>query len=152
VSGPLLAPPSAAPDFAWRAGGTELALSAACREQGALVLFLPLAWAPVCGVDVRSIAAAAAELGAPRRPLVFVSVDRGEHLRRFLDEAGAGACGHLGDPTLALAERYGARRPEGFAARASFLVGRDGRIAASALHPFAFPRPLTLLREWAARA
>jgi len=147
-----LAPGSPAPDLAWQESGAIVRLAARCREQGAFVLFLPLAGAPVCVDDVRALAAAAAELGAPRRPLVVASVDRADHLRRFLDESGAQALAHTGDPELAVAESFGVRRPEGFAARASFLVGRDGRIAASAVHPIAFPRPLTQLAEWIALA
>jgi peroxiredoxin len=144
----LLAPPALAPDFTWQEGGESVRLAERCRERGAWVLFLPLAYAPVCKEDARGLAGAAARLGAPRRPLVIVSVDRGEHLRRFLDDSGGALLAHHGDATLELAGSYGTRRAEGFASRASFLVGRDGRIAASALHPIGFPRPLDLLQEW----
>lgn len=143
-----LAPGSAAPDFGWEEGGASARLSQRCREEGALALFLPLAYAPVCAQDARALAAAAAEMGAPRRPLVVVSVDRGAHLRRFLDQCGGSLLAHRGDPGLEIAQAYGVRRGQGFAARASFLIGRDGRVAAAAVHPIGFPRPLDLLRGW----
>ena len=132
-----------APDFA--------GLRERARDCGAFVFFLPLAGAPICCEDVRGLAGAATELGAPRRPLVVVSVDRGDHLRRFLDEMGGAALEHVGDPSLAIAASFGVRRPEGFAARASFLIAREGHIVASALHPIGFPRPVELLHAWLAR-
>ena len=153
ASGPLERG-SEAPDFAFHEGGPagarEARLRERAREQGAFVLFLPLAGAPVCTADVRALVAAAAKLGAPARPLVVVSVDRDAHLRRFLDELGGAQLGHHGDPTLEVAARFGVRRPEEFAARASFFVGRDGRVAGSAIHPIGFPRPIDALLEWAA--
>jgi peroxiredoxin len=143
-----LAPGSLAPPLEWREGDATVALAQRCREHGALVLFLPLAGAPVCREDVATLAAAASELGAPRRPLVVVSVDGDAHLRRFLDETGAAALRHHGDPTLAVARSFGVAREEGFTLRASFAIDRDGRVAASRVHPIAFPRPVELLREW----
>ena len=145
-----------ASDFQWIDRGVTATLSERARERGAFVLFLPLAYAPVCREDVRRIVAGASDLGggAAGRPLIVVSVDRAEHLRRFLDEHGdatARVLGHAGDPTLAIAQSYGVRRKEGFAERASFLVGRDGSIVASAVHPIGFPRPLDVLREWLTR-
>lgn len=149
------APPPAgaeAPDFEWDERGAPVRLAARCRDSGALLLFLPLACSPVCREDARALAGAAAALGAPRRPLVVVSVDRDAHLRRFLDEHGGALLSPLGDPGLELAGRYGVRRPEGFCARASFLVGRDRRVTAWEVHPIGFPRPIALLQEWIARA
>ena len=151
ASGPLAAG-VVAPDFPFEEGGKSMRLAMRCRDEGAFVLFLPLAGAPVCAADVRAIAAVAEKLGAPKRPLVLASVDRDAHLRRFLDECGGASLIARGDPTLELAASYGVRRPEEFAARASFLIGRDGRVVGSAVHPIAFPRPLDVLLGWIASA
>ena len=141
---PLLAAGAAAPSF--DCGGGRLAER--CKEAGAFVLFLPLAGAPVCREDVRQLALAAAELGAPRRPLLVVSVDSAAHGARFLAELAAAPLVHVADRDLAIAGAFGVARREGVAERASFLVGRDGRVVAGAIHPIGFPRPLALLREW----
>jgi peroxiredoxin len=125
---------------------------ASAAEAGAFVLFLPLAGAPVCRADVLALKDAATTLGAPRRPLLVVSVDAAAHARRFLDELGAAALRHHPDPELALAAAYGVARRDGICERASFLVGRDGRVAASAVHPIGFARPLATLHGWLAAA
>jgi peroxiredoxin len=124
----------------------------AARTVGAFVCFLPLAYAPVCGEDVRQLARAAAELGAPRRALLVVSVDAAEHGRRFLRDLEADALVHVSDRELALATAFGVARREGVCERATFLLGPDLRVVAGAVHPIGFPRPLALLREWLARA
>jgi peroxiredoxin len=151
VSGPAIDPIPAgtpAPEFAWSENGAPARLQERCAGRGAFVLFLPLAGAPVCREDVRGLARAALELGAPQRPMVVVSVDVESHLRRFLDELGADRLAHRGDPDLSLARAFGVACPGGFAARASFLVGRDGRVAAASVDPIAFPRPVAALRSW----
>lgn len=137
-----------APEFSWAEHGEPVRLRERCAGRGAFVLFLPLAGAPVCREDVRGLANAAIELGAPQRPMVVLSVDGDSHLRRFLDELGADQLAHRGDPDLSLARAFGVACPGGFAARASFLVGRDGRVAAASVHPIAFPRPVAELRSW----
>jgi peroxiredoxin len=151
VKAPLAAG-AAAPPFECEIGGKAVRLEELCREAGAFVAFLPLAYAPVCREDVRRLAAAAAELGAPRRPIVVVSVDGADHGRRFLREFEATALVHHSDRDLALASAFGVARRDGVAERATFLIGRDGRVVAGAVHPVAFPRPLPLLHEWLARA
>ena len=128
------------------------AAAQAARAAGAFVCFLPLAYAPVCGEDVRQLARAAGELGAPRRPLLVVSVDAPDHGRRFLREAGAEALTHVSDRTLALATAFGVARREGVCERATFLLAPDRRVVAGAVHPIGFPRPLALLRDWLAGA
>jgi peroxiredoxin len=148
---------AAAPDFTidaaeGHAGAGERRLRDAAAEAGALVCFLPLADAPVCRDDVRQLARAAAELGAPRRPLLVVSIDRAAHGRRFLRENDAAALIHVADAKLELAAAFGVARRDGVAERATFLIGRDGRVVAGAVHPIGFPRPLALVREWLARA
>lgn len=142
---PPLAAGAAAPTFRFADGRSLLER---CRDAGAFLCFLPLAYAPVCGADVRQLALAAAELGAPRRPLFVVSVDGAEHGGRFLRELAAAPLEHVSDRDLALAQAFGVARREGVAERASFLLGRDGRVVAGAVHPIGFPRPLALLREW----
>jgi peroxiredoxin len=151
VSAPLAAG-AAAPNLPCEAGGRAGRLDEWCREAGAIVAFFPLADAPVCREDVRQLAAAAAELGAPRRPLLLVSVDGAAHGQRFLREQGGTQLVHLSDRDLALATAFGVARRDGVAERATFLIGRDGRVVAGAVHPIGFPRPLALLREWLARA
>lgn len=148
MSAPLSAG-AAAPSFDCGGG---VPLHECSREAGAFVLFLPLADAPVCKEDVAQLARAAAELGAPRRPLLVVSVDSAAHGARFLREVGAALLVHVSDPDLALATAFGVARREGVAERATFLIGRDGRVVAGAVHPIGFPRPLKLLREWLAQA
>jgi len=145
---PLLAAGAAAPSF--DCGGSPLAER--CRAAGAFVLFLPLAGAPVCREDVRQLALAATELGAPRRPLFVLSVDSAAHGARFLQELAAAPLLHVSDRDLAIAGAFGVARREGVAERASFLVGRDGRVVAGAVHPIGFVRPLKLLRDWLAQA
>ena len=147
---PILAVGSAAPPLSWEHGDARRDLATACRARGALVLFLPLAGAPVCRDDVRAIAAAALELCAPARPLILVSVDRPAHLRRFLDEVGAQSLIACGDPDLSAARDFGVEHVGGFALRASFLIDREARVAAAAHHPIGFVRPIALLREWCA--
>jgi peroxiredoxin len=147
MSAPLAAG-AAAPAF--DCGGSPFAER--CRAAGAFVLFLPLASAPVCREDVRQLALSAAELGAPSRPLFVLSVDSAAHGERFLKELAAAPLAHVSDRDLAIARAFGVARREGVAERASFLVGRDGRVVAGAVHPIGFVRPLTLLREWLARA
>ncbi|HET6162651.1 MAG TPA: redoxin domain-containing protein [Planctomycetota bacterium] len=128
------------------------AAAQAARAAGAFVCFLPLAYAPVCGEDVRQLARVAAEVGAPRRPLLVVSVDAAEHGRRFLRDQDAGALTHVSDPQLALAAAFGVARREGICERATFLLAPDRRVVAGAVHPIGFPRPLALLREGLARS
>ena len=123
---------------------------------GSWLCFLPLAGAPVCRDDVRALAAAAPSLGAPARPLVVVSVDAQDHLRRFLDEqcAYGGFDGRLlvakSDPQLELARTFGVAHPGGFARRASFLLDGDGRVLRSQIHSLGFVRPVSELLGWLA--
>ncbi len=120
-----------------------------------LLCFLPLAGAPVCTGDARSLAAAAAELRAGVDAIVVASVDSTAHLRRFLDAAGGESLAAFGDPELALARAFGVAWPQRFAARASFLLEGDGRgglvVRSGAVHPIAFNRPLEALRAWCVR-
>ena len=77
-----------------------------------LLCFLPLAGAPVCTADVKSLAAAAPELLRGVDAIVVASVDGGDHLRRFLDEQGGSALHALSDATLALASAFGIAWPQ----------------------------------------
>jgi peroxiredoxin len=146
---PPLAAGEAAPSFRC---GDGRSLLERCREAGAFLLFLPLADAPVCRADVQQLALAAPELGAPLRPLLVVSVDGAAHGARFLREVAHAPLEHLCDRDLALAKAFGVARRDGVAERATFLLDRDGRVVAGAVHPIGFPRPLALLREWLAKS
>ncbi len=147
-----LPPGARAPNVVIDVDGTPLDLATALPRGGAWLFFLPLAGAPVCREDARALAAATDELGAADRPLFVASVDHAAHLRRFLDELGGTRLRAISDPALELARAYGVAWSQGFAARASFLIGADGVIRASAIHPIAWPRPLADLKSWMARA
>lgn len=147
---PLLAG-SPAPAIDWTCVAPAPQRAADC----VLLCFLPLAGAPVCTADVKSLAEAAALLRAWVDAIVVASVDSTAHLRRFLDEQGGSALAALGDPELALARAYGVAWPQRFAARASFLLGSDRHggliVRASAVHPIAFSRRVDVLTEWCSR-
>jgi alkyl hydroperoxide reductase subunit AhpC len=120
-----------------------------------LLCFLPLAGAPVCTTDVRALVAASEEFLRSVDAIVVASVDRGDHLRAFLDGQGGARLHACPDPTLELAAGFRVAWPQRFAARASFLVEADGGplsaggiVRAGAIHPIAFIRPLDRLRSW----
>jgi len=124
-----------APDF-WTegsVGGRSFRLHLAEQlRQGPLVLyFYPRAFTEGCTLEARAFSEAMSEFRALGVNVVGVSADDSDTLRRFSVEACRSAF-PVATATSAMIDSYDVRLRAGspMSNRTSFLIGRDGRIAA----------------------
>jgi peroxiredoxin Q/BCP len=119
-----------APDFALTGSDGRLYRLSEFRGRRAVVLaWFPKAFTGGCTAECRSIAANRAVLSSFNAQYFGISVDDVETNRQFAESMDLDFP-VLSDPDTSVARAYGVLQPTGFAARWTFYIGADGRIAA----------------------
>ena len=118
-----------APDFRLRGpDGTSYSLSEYRGDKNVLVVFYPLAFSPTCSHQLPELQERQAELEAADVQVLGVSVDSHWTNRAFAAKLGV-TFPLLSDWKHEASRAWGVFLPDaGYAARASFLVDRQGRI------------------------
>ncbi len=144
----LIAAGTRAPSFRWRTeGGTE-SLENALARAPVLLLFYPLAYAPIGLADLPPVDRMLQRLPAASLIALGISVDATEQAEQFFSDLRISRIQAVGDPDLNIASAYGVRRAEGFSELASILLDRQGLVCRAQVHPLCFPRPCDLLARW----
>lgn len=119
----------AAPDFRLRGpDGTGYSLSEYQGEKNVLVVFFPLAFSPVCSHQLPELETRLPELEAADIQVLGISVDSHWTNRAFAAKLGV-TFPLLSDWKREASHAYGVFLPDaGYSARASFLVGKQGRV------------------------
>lgn len=134
-----------APDFsaqAWQAGEPLTFNLADARAKGPVVVyFFPAAYTPGCNIEARLFSQAIDRFSDAGASVIGVTAGNADQLAKFSadNERCAGKFPVAADPGAKIAAQYGVvleKKPE-WSNRTSFVIARDGRIAAvhSALEP-----------------
>jgi peroxiredoxin (alkyl hydroperoxide reductase subunit C) len=121
-----------APDFALPNQDRQtVRLSDFKGRQLVVLAFHPLAFTPVCAVQMQNYEKAQPRLSGLNARVFGISVDAGPAKKAWADALGGISYDLLADfhPKGAVAEAYGVMRDDGISERAIFVVGLDGRIA-----------------------
>ncbi len=133
----MLNPGTLAPDFELRnhTGGTTK-LSDFRGKKNVVIAFHPLAFTPVCAVQVQTSERERARLDAVDAHVLIVSNDASPSKKAWADSLGGVTYDLLSDyyPHGAVAEQYGVLRPDGLSERALFVVDKHGKIVWTKLH------------------
>lgn len=133
-----LAVGSTAPDFAvdaWLAGKTKPFRLAEALKSGPVVLyFFPAAFTPGCSIEARLFSQAIDRFRAKGATVIGLTAGNADQLQAFSSDNStcSGKFRVAADPGAGVARDYGAllaSRPE-WSSRTSFVIARDGRIAA----------------------
>jgi peroxiredoxin Q/BCP len=159
VAGALMAPPvfaalnqgAAAPAFTAQASkdgkASEISLANALKNGPVVVYFFPSAYTGGCDVEAHAFATEAAKFQAAGATIIGVSADSIQRLNKFSADPDfcAGKFPIASDPQGKIAASYnlkmsaavpgakdvqGAVIDHGFISRTTFVIGRDGKIAA----------------------
>jgi len=159
VAGALVAPPAfaalsegaTAPAFTAQASkdgkASELSLAAALKNGPVVVYFFPSAYTGGCDVEAHAFATEVAKFQAAGATIIGVSADSIQRLNKFSADPNfcAGKFPIASDPEGKIAASYdlkmsaavpgakdvqGAVIDHGFISRTTFVIGRDGKIAA----------------------
>ncbi|MGH2979875.1 MAG: peroxiredoxin [Solirubrobacterales bacterium] len=127
-----------APDFTLRdENGEEVPLSS-LRGRNVVLIFFPLAFSGICTKELHTSTDLAEKFGAAGAEVFGVSIDSPYVLKAFKRDEGFDVR-FLSDfhPKGQVADEYGAYIPEaGIATRATYVIGKDGKVAYKALnHP-----------------
>lgn len=145
----VLAAGTVAPDFRLTSAlGEEVSLSDALEHGSVALVFFPLAFSGICQGELCELHDNLAMFEQKGVQLFGISVDSKFSLRAWGDEQGY-TFPLLSDfwPHGAVAQAYDAWVPErGIANRATVLIGRDGKIAASFVTEPGQARPLDAYR------
>ena len=128
----MLTPGSIAPDFTLRSHtGETVTLSQFRGRKHVVVAFHPLAFTPVCAVQVKTYDRERARFDALDAHVVSLSVDAGPAKKAWADALGGISHDMLADfhPKGAVASAYGVMRDDGISGRAVFVVDKTGAIA-----------------------
>lgn len=146
----ILQPGATAPDFALpNQFGQPVRLAEATGRKPVVIVFFPLAFSGICQGELCELRDNIAMFEDASVELLAVSVDSKHTLRAWSEAQG------YGFPLLAdfwphgeVARSYGAfDEHHGIAARATFLVGTDGRVVDGFATPKGEARPLARYRE-----
>jgi peroxiredoxin len=133
----MLAVGTIAPDFALENQSRQLIrLSDFRGRKHVVVAFHPLAFTPVCSLQMRTYQQALPDLEALDAVVFGISFDPGPSKAAWAASLGGITFDLLSDfhPHGAVARAYGAFREDGLPARAIFVVDKSGRIAWTKLH------------------
>lgn len=120
-----------APDFTLKDHENRRFTLSDLRGRKVVLMFYPLAFSPVCTSELANVTEAAEQLRAAGAEVVGVSVDSHWTLRAWREQHGYQAR-LLADfnPRGEVARRYGVYLDDrGYAARTTFVVDEEGRIA-----------------------
>ena len=119
-----------APDFDLAASdGQQYRLSDFRGKKPVVIAWFPKAFTGGCTIECKSMASNREALGGAGVAFFGASTDDVATNRRFADSLDAGFP-ILSDPSKTVARAYGVLGPSGFAARHTFYIGVDGRVAA----------------------
>jgi peroxiredoxin len=121
-----------APDFELRnQSGATVRLSDFRGKQHVVIAFHPLAFTPVCDVQMQTYEAVRSRFDALGARLLSISVDAGPAKKAWADALGGISYDLLSDfhPKGQVATAYGVMRDDGISERAIFVVDKTGRIA-----------------------
>lgn len=127
----MLAVGRVAPDFELRShNGTTVRLSDFKGRQHVVVAFHPLAFTPVCAVQMQTYERERPRLDALDTHVLGISVDAGPSKQAWADSLGGISFDLLSDfnPHGRVATEWGVMRSDGIAERAIFLVDKGGVI------------------------
>ena len=140
-----------APDFSLpNQHRVDVRLSDFRGKNHVVIAFHPLAFTPVCGVQMQAYEREHARLGALDAHVLGISNDAGPSKKAWADSLGGISYDLLSDyhPHGAVAAQYGVLRADGLAERAIFLVDKAGVIRWTALHDIPdHPDVADLVRE-----
>lgn len=129
---------STAPDFtvdAWLSGKPRSFQLAEALKSGPVVLyFFPAAFTPGCNIEARLFSQAIDRFRAKGATVIGVTAGNADQLQAFSSDNStcSGKFAVAADPGAGVARDYGAllaSRPE-WSSRTSFVIARDGRVAA----------------------
>jgi len=121
-----------APDFELRnQRGETVRLSNFRGRKNVVVAFHPLAFTPVCAVQMQSYQREQPKLDALDAHVLGISVDAGPAKKAWAETLGGITFDLLSDfhPKGAVASAYGVMRADGISERAVFVVDKAGQIA-----------------------
>ena len=123
---------SVAPDFALPSHtGRTIRLSDFRGRQHVVLAFHPLAFTPVCAVQMRTYEKEQPALAGLNARVLGVSVDAGPTKKAWAESLGGISYDLLSDfhPKGKVASDYGVMREDGISDRAIVLIDKSGRIA-----------------------
>jgi len=98
------------------------------RKKNLFLVFYPLAFSPVCSVQLPTYNRNLDGFKSRDTEVIAVSVDSAWSQKAFCDTLGGIDFPLLSDMKLEIAEKYGVALPEGFSTRAEFLIDKNGII------------------------
>jgi len=98
------------------------------RKKNLFLVFYPLAFSPVCSVQLPTYNRNLDGFRSRDTEVIAVSVDSAWSQKAFCDTLGGIDFPLLSDMKLEIAEKYGVALPEGFSTRAEFLIDKNGII------------------------
>lgn len=127
--------------------GQPWSLAQRRRDKAVALVFFPYAFSGLCRGELSEIRDDLGQFDTPTVELVALSCDSVYALRAWAS-AEAFFFPLLSDfwPHGAVASRFGVLDPAGHAARASFLIGRDGRVRYRDVHPASSARDFAGLK------
>jgi peroxiredoxin len=128
---------SIAPDFSLpNQHRVDVRLSDFRGRKNVVLAFHPLAFTPVCGVQMQTYEREWPRLDAAETHILGISNDAGPSKKAWADSLGGISYDLLSDyhPHGAVAAKYGVLRSDGLSERAIFLVDKAGLIRWTALH------------------
>lgn len=126
-----------APDFELRnQTGRSVRLSDFRGSKRVVLAFHPLAFTPVCAVQMQTYEREKRRFDALETHVLSVSVDAGPAKKAWAESLGGVSYDLLSDfhPHGAVAAAYGVMRDDGISERALFLIDKAGRIAWAKLY------------------
>jgi len=128
----MLTTGSVAPDFSLPSHtGSPVRLSDFRGKQRVVLAFHPLAFTPVCAVQMQKYEQARSTFDALDAHVLGVSVDAGPAKAAWAESLGGISFELLSDfhPKGEVARAYGVMREDGISERAIFVIDKDGKVA-----------------------